>query len=103
MEVKRNFSSRLYYLFCKLLFNIQVKDIGSGFAIFRKKVLDQIKLTTRCFGIHIDLFAQIQKAGFKMKEIPVRFIHNFDVGTFRVLKHGPKALLETLNVWWNIT
>lgn len=67
VPMKRELSSRLYYLFCKLLFNIQVKDIGSGFAIFRKKVLDQIKLTTRCFGIHIDLFAQIQKAGFKRR------------------------------------
>lgn len=103
VPMKREFSSRLYYFFCKLLFNIQVKDIGSGFVIFRKRVLDQIMLTTRCFGIHIDLFAQIQKAGFKIKEIPVKYIHNNIVGTFRVLKHGPKALSETLRVWWNIT
>lgn len=77
-------------------------DLSFDMSVF-PSFLDQIKLTTRCFAIHIDLFAQIQKAGFKMKETPVRFIHNFDAGTFRVLKHGPKALLETLNVWWNIT
>lgn len=102
IPMKREFLSRLYHLLSRMLFNISVKDIGSGFVIFRKKVLDQIKLTSRCFGIHIDLFVQIQKAGFKIKEIPVKYIHNYMVGTFRVLKHGPKALSETFKVWWNI-
>jgi len=99
---KRELLSRVYYFLSRILFDINVKDIGSGFVVFKKNVLNRIRLSARGFDIHIEIFAKIQEAGFKVKEIPVRYVHDHIAGTFSVLKHGPAVLLGTLKLWWSV-
>ena len=103
VPMERKIFSRLYYLFTKLLFNINVKDIGSGFVIFKRNVLEQISLSADRFDIHIEIFVKIQQAGFRVNEIPVEYVHNHDAGTFSLLKHGFNALSGTSRLWWKDT
>lgn len=96
--VAREIFSKLYYLLCKLLFNISVRDIGSGFIIFKRAVFDSINLTSRGFDIHMELFAKLKKQGFSIKEVPLKYSYN-GYSTFSILKHGPRILIDTLKFW----
>ncbi len=95
----RLFSSRVYYFINKILFGLNLTDIGSGFLVFKKSVLDGIVLSSDGFEFHIEFFTKIMKNGYKVKEISVKYDHR-DYGSFRILKHGPKTLTSTLRYWW---
>lgn len=101
IPLSRIYASRIYCRLSKLLFSVTVKDPGSGFVLFRKRVLDSIKLNSYGFDIHIEIFAKIQKAGYKVKEVDVNYNHWFG-GSFSVFKHGPKVLKDTFRVWREI-
>lgn len=91
--------SRSYYLFSKLLFAVDVKDLGSGFVLFRREVLEKIGLVNEGFDIHIEIFSKLRKANFCVKEIPVAFLHVAKSSTFKIFKHGPQIIWGTLRYW----
>lgn len=98
IPIIRKMASKLYYLLCKTLFDISVKDLGSAFVIFKRKVLNNIDLCSKGFDIHIELFAKLKKSGFSVKEIPIKYT-NSGYTTFSILKHGPGILINTLKFW----
>ncbi len=98
VPASREITSRLYYLFCKALFGISVRDLGSGFVIFKRETLANINLLSCGFDIHIELFAKLKKRGCLVKEIPLRYAYN-GYSTFNILKHGPGILIRTLKLW----
>jgi len=91
----RSIPSLIYRFINRLLFSIDVNDTGSGFVIFKRRVLDRMKLRSNGFDIHIELLTKIKKAGFKIIEVPVKYSH-WKGGSFRLLKHGPNTLINTL-------
>lgn len=99
ISITREIASRLYYLLCKILFDISVRDLGSGCVIFKRKVLNNLNLSSQGFDIHIELFAKLKKQGFSIKEIPLKYTYN-GYTTFSILKHGPRILLNTLKFWF---
>ncbi len=101
ISIVREITSRLYYVFCKALFDISVKDIGSGLVVFKKDALDKVILLSKGFDIHIELFIQLQKHGFVIKEIPLKYASN-GYSTFSVWKYGWGILIQTLKFWLKI-
>lgn len=97
----RIYPSEIYFWIYRILFRLNIRDIGSGFVIFRKKALDLINLVSNGFDIHLEIYAKLKKAGFKIKEIPVFYKHWYG-GSFNVLKHGPKTLWSTLKLRFSL-
>jgi len=95
----RLIASLIYRVINRLLFRIDITDVGSGFVLFKKKVLNKVELTSNGFDIHIELFTKIKKKGFKIIEVPVSYSH-WEYGSFKMLKHGPETLIETFKLWW---
>jgi len=93
--------SRLYYLLCRMLFCLPVRDIGSGSVALKKEVIDKISLISNGFAIHAEIFLRASRAGYSIKEIPYSAKHA-SLGNFRILRHGPAVLLETLILWQSI-
>lgn len=98
IPIVREITSRLYYIFCRVLLAVSVKDIGSGLVVFKKDALDKISLLSKGFDIHIELFIQLQKHGFVIKEIPLKYTSN-GYSTFSVWKYGWGILIQTLKFW----
>jgi len=94
----RKISSKLYYFFCNALFNVTVRDIGSGLVIFKRRTLESLRLNARGFDIHIELFVQLENKGFLVKEITLPYKYN-DYSTFSILRHGPAIVVNTLKLW----
>jgi glycosyltransferase involved in cell wall biosynthesis len=97
----RIYPSRIYNIINNILFDLNIEDIGSGFVIFKKEVLDSIKLESNKFDIHIELFAKLKKAGYKIEEISANYDHWYG-GSFDVFKHGPETLLNTFKLWYKL-
>ena len=94
----RKISSKLYYFFCKALFNITVRDIGSGLVVFKRRALESLRLNARGFDIHIELFVQLENKGLRVKEITLPYNYN-GYSTFSILRHGPAIVVNTLKLW----
>jgi len=98
IPLSREISSRLYYWICNVIFGVNIKDLGSGLVIFKRKVLENISLLSSGFDIHIELFTKIKKKGFSIKEIASDYSYN-GYSTFSILKHGPGIFINTLQLW----
>ncbi|MDI6655055.1 MAG: glycosyltransferase family 2 protein [Candidatus Hydrothermarchaeota archaeon] len=99
IPLQRLLASRIYYLINKILFRINVTDVGSGFIMFRKNVLNSVELSSSGFEAHIEFFVKLKESGFKVKEIPVDYNHR-NAGSFNMLKHGPPTVARTFKFWW---
>jgi len=98
IPLNRLIPSRIYYLMNRILFGVRVRDIGSGFVMVRKKMLDGISLNAKRFAVHIELFHKLSKKGAKIVEVPVKYIHQ-EGGSFRMAVHGPQTLKDTWQYW----
>lgn len=98
IPILREITSRLYYFFCKMLFNVSVRDLGSGLVIFKKNALDQVTLLSNGFDIHIEIFTQLKKHGFIVKELPLKYASQGN-STFSIWRHGRVILIQTLKFW----
>lgn len=94
-------ASEVYHLINRLLFEIDIRDVGSGFVIFRKEALDILTLKSDGFEIHTEIFVKMAKKGFKVLEVPLAYRH-WEGGSFKVLRHGPRALINTIKLWKDI-
>ncbi|MAG21748.1 MAG: hypothetical protein CL943_00385 [Candidatus Diapherotrites archaeon] len=99
IPLNRLIPSRIYYLMNRIMFEVRVRDIGSGFVMIKKKFLDNIDLTSKRFAVHIELFHKLTKEGARIREIPIKYIHQ-EGGSFKMMKHGPSTLEETWQYWW---
>lgn len=97
--LSRLIPSYIYRLVNNILFRIDIVDVGSGFVLFRRKVLNEIELKSNGFEIHVELFKKIKKKGFRIIKVPVSYFH-WKGGSFKIFKHGPTTLIETLKLWW---
>jgi len=91
-------ASESYYYLNRILFGIEIRDIGSGFVVMRKAALDEIELHSDGFEIHTEIFVKLAKKGFKVIEIPLPYKH-WPGGSFRFMRHGIKALIYTFKLW----
>ena len=97
----RRVSSRAYYLICKIFFNIDVVDAGSGTVLFPKGFFEKVELESDGFDIHIEIFAKAKRAGFKIIETPGVMVGK-QIHTFEVFRHGPGVFLRTIILWWKL-
>ena len=70
----RKFISSIASYIARLILTVPVKDITSGFAGFRKEILEDIltKLTPKGFKILVEIIVNLKHA--KIKEIPIIFV-----------------------------
>lgn len=56
-----------------LLYNSRITDMETGYKVFRKKVIEGIKLKSSRFDFEPEITAKILKKGFKILEFPITF------------------------------
>lgn len=97
----RRYPSKVYNIMNRMLFGMDIEDIGSGFVLFRKNTVKGLTLECEGFDIHSELFAKIRRAGFKIREEAVVYRHWYG-GSFNPFKHAPKTLAGTLKAWFKV-
>jgi len=98
VQFLRHIFSRMYYLFCKLLFNIPVIDVGSGSVAMNRQELNKLDLKMKGFGIHAEIYKKAYHQGQSIIEIPVESKRSKQ-RSFSIWRHGPNIILETIQLW----
>jgi glycosyltransferase involved in cell wall biosynthesis len=55
----------------RILYGVRVRDLDCAFKLFRREVIDRLRLTAKGACINAELMCQCQRAGFRFAEVPV--------------------------------
>ena len=75
--------SKGYNLLVRTLFGLHLRDINFGFKAMRRSVWDKVYLHSRSPFVDAEMFVRAQRAGFRVKEVPVPF-HQRDMGVSHI-------------------
>lgn len=73
VTIKRILMSKVYNFLVRFLFGLSIKDINSGFKIYKSKVLKGLILRSRSPFVDAEIFAEANKKGFKIKQFGLLF------------------------------
>lgn len=72
-SIKRIFISKMYNFLVQLLFDLSIKDINSGFKIYKSKAIRGLNLISRSPFIDVEIFVEAKKRGFKIEQFGLVF------------------------------
>ena len=70
---KRIVMSKGYNFLVQALFGFKIKDINSGFKVYRSKVIKDLSLISKSPFIDVEIFAEALKRGFKIEQFGLIF------------------------------
>lgn len=65
----------------RTLFSWKIKDFTSGYKLYSKKMLDNLRLKSEGFGIHAEVPLKALAEGCKIKEIPIHYDKSYKKST----------------------
>ena len=91
---KLHYVGNLFLTFLtNLLYSTNITDMETGYKVFRKEVIKDMRLRAKRFDFEPEITAKILKRGYKIKEVPIDFVgRNFNEGKKITWKDGIKAL-----------
>ncbi|MGA1279376.1 MAG: polyprenol monophosphomannose synthase [Candidatus Nanopelagicaceae bacterium] len=95
----RQLISRLGTSYARLALRLGLRDVTSGYRVFRREVLESVDLDSieaRGYGFQIEMTLRTLGAGYRVQEVPITFIER-EGG---VSKMSKKIVLEAL---WKVT
>jgi glycosyltransferase involved in cell wall biosynthesis len=93
-SLKRHVLSNGFNLFNRYMFGIRIDDVNCGLKMFRREVLDKVRLKylkARWF-IDTEMLARAQRMGFRITQIPIEHRHR-EEGSSKINIY--KILIET--------
>ncbi len=98
----RRLCSRILNVVYTRLLSLALHDISSGFRMYRRDILDGLRLQARDFDILEEILIKIYSQGFQVRELPFRYLSRGTGRTHaRFLKFG-WAYLRTLVRMWQL-
>ena len=98
----RVFLSKIFSLYVRALFGLNIRDTQTGVKIFRKSDLQDIfeTLFSEGFAFDLELCAKLCANHKKLVEIPVRIAHSFESTV--TFKSATTAIKDTLRIKWEL-
>ena len=96
----RRFLGRCYQGLVRFLFGLKVRDVDCDFRLLRRRVVDAIPLTFSSGAICAELMTQIERAGFRVEEVPVHHYPRLS-GRSQFFRLGPvlHMVRDVLALW----
>jgi len=73
VTIKRILISKVYNFLVQLLFGLSIKDINSGFKIYKSRAVKGLDLMSRSPFVDVEIFAEAKKKGFKIEQFGLLF------------------------------
>ncbi len=99
--IRKNFDKmiKLHYfgnvfltLTTNVLYGTKITDMETGYKVFRREVIENIKLRSQRFDFEPEITAKILKKGYKIYEVPIDFFgRKFEEGKKITWRDGIKA------------
>jgi len=79
-----------------MLFNAKITDVNTGYKMFRRDALDDIKIISKNFTFETEITARLLNKGYKIYEVPIQY-------TARSKAEGKKITWpKALQMYWGI-
>ena len=76
-----------------ILYGAKISDMETGYKVFKREVIEDIKLKAKRFDFEPEITAKILKKGYRIKEVPISFMgRKFNEGKKITWVDGIKAL-----------
>lgn len=80
-------------LVTNLLFNTNITDMETGYKVFRRRVLEGLKINAKRFDVEPELTAKVLKKGYQIYEVPISYYgRKFSEGKKLTWRDGVVAL-----------
>lgn len=89
MPLSRQIISRTSNFLVNLLLGVKVKDISTGFKLYKREVLQSLELTNDGFGLHVEILLKAANKSCKIKEIPIHYKRSMKKSTLNYKKQFP--------------
>lgn len=89
MPLSRQIISRSSNFLVNVLLGVKVKDISTGFKMYKKEVLQGLDLTNDGFGLHVEILLKAANKKYKIKEVPVHYKRSLKKSTLNYKKQVP--------------
>jgi dolichol-phosphate mannosyltransferase len=73
MPLSRTLISKSSNFIVNNLLGVKVKDISTGFKLYKKEVFDNVNLENEGFGLHVEILLKAANKNKSMKEIPIHY------------------------------
>ncbi len=99
----RRLIGRFYHGLVRMLFGIKVRDVDCDFRLLRRRVVDAVRLTFSSGAICAELMTQVERAGFRVEEVPVHHYARLR-GRSQFFRLGPVVHMvwDVLRLWVRI-
>lgn len=101
--LRRRIPSKIYILLNKILFNLTLQDTQSGFFALRKKVYKNLQLVSDGFSITLECFIKAQSLGYKIIEVPIKYVFDNKSGEISIIKSSINMFYETMKIKKNLS
>lgn len=82
----------------RVLYNTRVTDMMTGYKVFKREVLNQIKTESQGFEIESEITAKVLKSNFRFFEVPIRYNYRRRGESKISWRDGVKSLIRLLVV-----
>jgi glycosyltransferase involved in cell wall biosynthesis len=90
---KRVIMSKVYNLLIQVLFRARIRDINSGFKIYKRALFNDMRLISRSPFIDVEIFLRAMRKGYTIAQCPIRFKHR-DKGKSYIAR--PSVIMRTM-------
>ena len=73
MTLMNRLANRLTNITLNFLFHSRISDVNSGFKVFKRQILQDIKITSKNFGLETELTIKLLKKGCRILEVPIDY------------------------------
>jgi len=88
-------------IYARTILGVDVKDLTAGFVCYRRDVLEQLgldQIRSEGYGFQIEMKYRVLKKGYRIEEMPIRFVDR-RVGQSKMSR---KIFVEALTLVWRL-
>src|SRR5579885_372815 len=99
-SVGRRALSRLLNLVLRRMLSVPVRDLSSGYRLYRREVLEQLQIGGRNFEVLEEILVKAYAAGFNITEVPFTYFpRHRGVSHARLMRFGLDLARSSFKLW----
>lgn len=96
MPLQRVILSRTYNFTVKALLGLAIRDVTTGYKLYKKKMLDELGLESEGFGLQVEIVVKAHLKGYTAKEVPIHYARSDKKSTLSYRKQFASYMLPLL-------
>ena len=101
--LNRKIIGKIYHHVVRLAFNLHLRDVDCDFRLMRRSIFEVVQLESNSGIICVELMTKIERAGFKIGEVPVHHFHRaFGISQFFNFRRVFRTGIDLLRLWYRL-